>query len=338
MHDEAEEQNFWPGYLDALINVMLNLLFLVAIFAMGLVSLNLQSMSQIKQIMGFDAAGLLAQKEQDPWQQDANAEAAAEKRSQRDELLRKLDNVDMNALLRQREALDRERQFLALQKAPVIPPAKAVNAQESPVASRATNTEDLEKLKAEVKQLDLATLHAANIDKKRQLELINAQLKEVNSAIDREKIRVSALQTERVQLPPEQALEFRTAVKAESPERAEKTEKALGTKEILLAEIGKNPQVSWEFAPNDFVWSPSRALPEGILAADKTAAWHLLGFVDPSNGRVRREVFARIQAIRNLMIDQGFPPDKLRLELRPIGKSQVVDEQAYRIIFLLPQS
>ena len=40
MRGAVAEQNYWPGYLDALINVMLNLLFLVAVFAIGLVLLN----------------------------------------------------------------------------------------------------------------------------------------------------------------------------------------------------------------------------------------------------------------------------------------------------------
>ena len=44
------DQNYWPGYLDALINVLLNLLMLVAVFAMGLVSLNLQVFTQEQQL------------------------------------------------------------------------------------------------------------------------------------------------------------------------------------------------------------------------------------------------------------------------------------------------
>ena len=39
-----EETNYWPGYVDALINVLLNLLFLVGIFTVGLVTLNSQAL------------------------------------------------------------------------------------------------------------------------------------------------------------------------------------------------------------------------------------------------------------------------------------------------------
>lgn len=43
-HDESSEINYWPAYVDALINVVLNLLFLVGVFTIGLVSLNQQAL------------------------------------------------------------------------------------------------------------------------------------------------------------------------------------------------------------------------------------------------------------------------------------------------------
>lgn len=42
--DESGEINYWPAYVDALINVVLNLLFLVGVFTIGLVSLNQQAL------------------------------------------------------------------------------------------------------------------------------------------------------------------------------------------------------------------------------------------------------------------------------------------------------
>lgn len=43
-HSETNEINYWPAYVDALINVVLNLLFLVGVFTIGLVSLNQQAL------------------------------------------------------------------------------------------------------------------------------------------------------------------------------------------------------------------------------------------------------------------------------------------------------
>jgi hypothetical protein len=40
---ELATTNYWPGYVDALTNVVLNLLFMVAIFSMGVFSLGMQS-------------------------------------------------------------------------------------------------------------------------------------------------------------------------------------------------------------------------------------------------------------------------------------------------------
>jgi hypothetical protein len=45
-----KEINFWPAYVDALINVVLNLLFLVGVFTIGLVVLNGEAFNQEKKI------------------------------------------------------------------------------------------------------------------------------------------------------------------------------------------------------------------------------------------------------------------------------------------------
>lgn len=47
-HGKLEESNYWPGYVDALVNVVLNMLFMVGIMAVGLVSLNMEALSNRK--------------------------------------------------------------------------------------------------------------------------------------------------------------------------------------------------------------------------------------------------------------------------------------------------
>ena len=42
--EKLNEVNYWPAYVDALINVVLNLLFLVGVFTIGLVALNGQAL------------------------------------------------------------------------------------------------------------------------------------------------------------------------------------------------------------------------------------------------------------------------------------------------------
>lgn len=43
---KLEEVSFWPGYVDALVNVVLNILFLVGLMAVGLVTLNFESLGK----------------------------------------------------------------------------------------------------------------------------------------------------------------------------------------------------------------------------------------------------------------------------------------------------
>ena len=43
-HHKMGEINYWPAYVDALINVVLNLLFLVGVFTIGLVTLNAEAL------------------------------------------------------------------------------------------------------------------------------------------------------------------------------------------------------------------------------------------------------------------------------------------------------
>lgn len=47
-HKPLEDNNYWPGYVDALVNVVLNMLFLVGVMAVGLVSLNVEALGNFK--------------------------------------------------------------------------------------------------------------------------------------------------------------------------------------------------------------------------------------------------------------------------------------------------
>lgn len=46
-----EHINYWPGYVDALVNAVLNLLFLVGLFTIGLVALNMETVFTQEKIM-----------------------------------------------------------------------------------------------------------------------------------------------------------------------------------------------------------------------------------------------------------------------------------------------
>jgi hypothetical protein len=50
-----EEQSYWPGYVDALTNVVLNLLFMVGIFAIGIFSMSMEAALKPKSAQVADA-------------------------------------------------------------------------------------------------------------------------------------------------------------------------------------------------------------------------------------------------------------------------------------------
>lgn len=62
MSGTSEPINYWPAYVDALINVVLNLLFLVGVFTIGLVSLNGQALFMAKAANERKLAALTAAK------------------------------------------------------------------------------------------------------------------------------------------------------------------------------------------------------------------------------------------------------------------------------------
>jgi hypothetical protein len=60
MNIRADETNYWPGYVDALINVVLNLLFLTSVFAVGFVSLNADLFAAAQKVAEAKAREIMA--------------------------------------------------------------------------------------------------------------------------------------------------------------------------------------------------------------------------------------------------------------------------------------
>lgn len=47
-HKPLEDCNYWPGYVDGLVNVVLNIVFLVGVMTVGLISLNMEALGNSK--------------------------------------------------------------------------------------------------------------------------------------------------------------------------------------------------------------------------------------------------------------------------------------------------
>ena len=150
MKGAVAEQNYWPGYLDALINVMLNLLFLVAVFAIGLLLLNVQTMSQQRQLtdLGAQQGELGAQQGERGAQQ---GELGAQTReilnemglgeAQKGSLLARLERLNVAEMVERRRRLGLLSEEVAAQESlmariklpePAPPPVPAVTAAAVP--------------------------------------------------------------------------------------------------------------------------------------------------------------------------------------------------------------
>ena len=375
MSQIQQEQNYWPGYLDALINVMLNLLFLVAIFAIGLVLLNMEGMTQDYQIARLNAQA-----------QEVVDEIGLEQ-SRRDELLQKVQKLDIAAILANQRELDRRQQAALLSAqsvkstapsqaavdkpspapapepipaldvalapakapapaplpspvpapAPAPPPAPVPAPAPAPVPTPApppaAAPPPAPAIAPAVIAAEVATAarrQAAVAERQRQLAEMEQRLRETQERLEQERARLATLQKSRAPAPSEQLVDFRVA------SAAERAPAPVNSREVLTRVAGGRPQAVWEFSPGESLWPSGRALPEGMASASPSLKWRLVGFVDLSNARVRREVFARVQSVREQLISQGYARERIELELRPLPEQVSGDEQLHRLIFILP--
>jgi hypothetical protein len=175
-----------------------------------------------------------------------------------------------------------------------------------------------------------ARRQAAVAERQRQLAEMEQLLRETQERLEQERARLATLQKSRAPAPSEQLVDFRVA------SAAERAPAPVNSREVLTRVAGGRPQAVWEFSPGESLWPSGRAWPEGMANASPSLKWRLVGFVDLSNARVRREVFARVQSVREQLISQGYARERIELELRPLPEQVSGDEQLHRLIFILP--
>jgi hypothetical protein len=318
MRGAVVEQNYWPGYLDALINVMLNLLFLVAVFAIGLLLLNSQSISQQRQLeqMGSDRMQL--------FEELGLTEAEKEMLSER------LDKLDVNAMVERRRLLDLSSKEAAKKELTVSDNKK----QSESAASAATET------KPELVDTRQALLNRLK-EKNAKLAELDKGLKELNDRLAQSRRQQPAAQASFVQpvqalVPPQAQAELRQIVDFRLTGRGQALS-SLETLNALKQTLGTEPQAVWEFGAEEFAWSVRKGWPEGYTSANKSQAWKLVVFADFDNQRILRESFARGQATREWMVQDGHARGQIQLELKPTKQIPGLDEVAFRHVFMVPR-
>lgn len=322
MRGAVVEQNYWPGYLDALINVMLNLLFLVAVFAIGLLLLNTQSISQQRKLeqMGSDRMQL--------FEEMGLTEAEKEILSDR------LDKLDVNAMVERRRLLDLNSKEVA-KKEQSISEIKKQTESAASAASAATQTQpEL----ADTRQALLNRLKEKNA----RLAELDIELKALNDRLAQGRRQQAAVQAsvappvQAAVVPPQAQAELRQVVDFRLTGRGQELPSS-DTLNALKQALGAEPLAVWEFGAEEFAWSARKGLPKGYTAANKSQAWKLVVFADFDNQRILRESFARGQATREWMVQDGHARDQIQLELKPTKQLPGLDEVAFRHVFLVPR-
>lgn len=307
------DQNYWPGYLDALINVLLNLLMLVAVFAMGLVSLNLQVFTQEQQLskLGTQWSQVVDSMLSGPGDGGGGAEGSGPgSQASKQRLEARLKALNVEDILVRRQELAQKQQLL-------------------------TDTQALERQRQEQAKLaEMAKLVAAQ----------QALLQERQKKIAEDELRLRELQDiakkERGQAEPRDfksdPLNPGALIALRVPGRLEGAASSGDIKSVLAQSTGLSPQLVWEYAPSELSWSSS-VRPEGYEAVDKSRKWRLTIFSDMDNPRVLRESLARLNAIRELMVGDGYVRAQIKVEIRPIADIKNISEAMYRLVFLFPQ-
>ena len=310
------KQDFWPGYLDVLVNVMLYLLLLVASFALGMVALTLHSMKQQEQL--FVLGGRSSQ----------IAQAMGLSEEERARIFARLDSLNIEEMVRRRQALENQRR-LREGRPPLVP--------REVVASGVRPKEALVPVLPPVSRgsAPSAVLPARGADDRSELELrlksIEDEYQLMLTILEREKRQLAQAQAQ-AQLPPkpvELVQDFQVMMKSlNDPSRM--------AEEAYVKLLQKAPRAIWAFPAEQFVWSADAALPQGAAQADRAGVWLLIIFADLDNSRIMRESFARINSVREALVRQGFTRSLIKVEIRSVDKSGLRDERLFRTVFMLP--
>ena len=325
MRSTVLQQDYWPGYLDALVNVMLYLLLLVGSFALGMVALTLHSMEQQQQLSflgggtGGAGGGTAALQERASQIVGEMNLSEAEKAL----MSARLSQMDITAMVRRREELDRERQ---------LEEQREVQRQRAQQLAQQQVQDKNERVAVEPTPPKNSLVRDLKADQlKAQLNALEDEYQNAMAALDREK-RLS--QQQREAQPPQKVNEvifdLRVTARATSSGGS-----SAGGRDVPARLFDRDPKVVWEFESNQFLWGADKPVPDTLADANVSASWKLVIFADTDNSRIMRESFARINSVREALVRQGFARELIKVEVRPLQSAPVKDERLLRTVFML---
>lgn len=314
MSAQAQTQDYWPGFLDILVNVMLYLLLLVSSFALGSVALTLHSMQQQFQLSFLDVGKAV------------EVQAASLSEEDRNRLMARLESLDIEAMLKRREELDRQRQLLETRRKEVereLAQRQQRAAQEARQASR--SRPDRESV-----QQDLERLQQQRTDYEFTLASLGVEL----SAMQRNLSQAS--QALLLQKQSQQAKSERS----ESNFRVSSILGSLGVGEELEVmverRLGSSVVAVWEFEPGELMWSAAKVPPISGMALNLRGPWRVVTLTDTGNVRLVRESFARVNSVRDVLIARGFTRESIKVEVLDFNAADGADGRLFRTVLMLP--
>lgn len=288
-----EEINFWPGYVDALINVVLNLLFLVGVFTVGLVVLNMQA-------------------------------AMVQREMARQEIRQMIEDSAPADQVRQLRALEESLRPLTRGPDPVMaPPAAGMASDAVPNATTDGRAAPATPpTTGSVPPMPPADPAQPVLEDPLATDMTVQQLMALPGKEIRIKRKASAVDGA---APEPSAAEAAGAVPVMTPEQS--------VAQWLAARV-----LAWvPFGVDQFTLSDASALPASVLE-DKTQNLQLVVFSEPTNPRMAREAFSRVLAVRNGLVQSGYPIGQIQIRVlaRPEGLNLPASAELFVIVVARP--
>jgi hypothetical protein len=309
MRAASLQQDYWPGYLDALVNVMLYLLLLVGSFALGMVALTLHSMQQQQQLsfLGERTEKLVEQMDL------TDGEKA--------QMSERLASLNIEAMVQRRAELDRERQLEAVRLE-----QQRLQAEQQAVPVRRAVSPAAPSVELNAAQQVAQAAQKAELSK--QLSFADREYTELVALLEKEKKQLEQMR----QSVPVKPVELVTDLRVSNRGPGSAVTSGSSGSEALFT---SPPKSTWIFDTTQFIWSAGKAMPSELTDADRANAWKLVIHADTTNSRITRESFARVNSVREVLVQQGFIRERIKVEVRSIEGIAVKDERLFRTVYML---
>lgn len=291
-------QNYWPGFLDILVNVMLYLILLVGTFALGAVALSIHSMEQRSQldILGSEVESVVENLIVD---EDVKAKVR-----------QNLDSLNLQQMQQRRVELERDRALIDELREEYL--SQLALLDELEMTNESFITDHLLNSEKNVEESLLAV--------EDEIEALRAQYETFSQE--------TIIDLSHISDQGSSIYEFKIGVINDQSSNSRINDLVLT---LVQGEIVSN----WVFDADQLIWPVDKILPIAGVNLDDSRHWRLITFADVDNPRVAREAFSRMTSVRQILIQQGVPQVNIELDLRDIDEFSNLNEVDARTVVLV---